>query len=97
MNTFCKTSNFKCLVIEATCFKSIEKPSCIDLILTDKTLCFQLTSVIETELSDSQKLTGTVFKTSFHKKEAKLFNYRNYKYFDNAITFVMIYCRKFIK
>ena len=38
MNTFCNTYNLKCLVKEPTCFKSIEKPSCIDLILTNKAL-----------------------------------------------------------
>ena len=83
MNTFCNTYNLKCLVKEPTCFKSIEKPSCIDLILTNKALCFQHTSVIETGLSDFHMLTVTVFKSSFHKKEPKLFSYRNYKYFNN--------------
>ena len=39
-NIFCNTYNFKCLVKEPTCFKSIEKPSCIDLILTNKALCY---------------------------------------------------------
>ena len=33
--------NFKCLVKEPTCFKSIDNPSCVDLILTNKSLCFQ--------------------------------------------------------
>ena len=83
MNTFCNTYNLKCLVKEPTCFKSIEKPSCIDLILTNKALCFQHTSVIETGLSDFHMLTVTVFKYSFHKKEPKLFSYRKYKYFNN--------------
>ena len=68
---------------EPTCFKSIEKPSCIDLILNNKALCFQHTSVIGTGLSDFHMLTVTVFKSSFHKKEPKLFSYRKYKYFNN--------------
>ena len=83
MNIFCNTYNFKCLVKKPTCFKNIAKPSCIDLILTNKPLCFQHTSVIEAGLSDFHKLTVTVFKSSFHKKEPKVLNYRSYKYFNN--------------
>ena len=41
MKFFCNTYNFKCLVKEPTCFKSIDNPSCVDLILTNKSLCFQ--------------------------------------------------------
>ena len=65
MQMFCNTFNFKCLVKEPTCFKSINSPSCIvclcvcvsvccmcDLILTNRSSCFQNTTVIETGLSD---------------------------------------------
>ena len=46
MNFFCNTYNFKCLV------KSIDNPSCVDLVLTNKSLCFQHTTLVETGLSD---------------------------------------------
>ena len=58
--------NFKNLVKEPTCFKNIENPSCIDLILTNKPLYFQTTAVIETGISDFHKLTVTILKSSFH-------------------------------
>ena len=80
---FCNTYNFKSLVKEPTCFKSIENPSCVDLILSNKSLCFQDTVVIETGLSDFHKLTVTQMKSTFQKQQPKTLNYRNYKFFNN--------------
>ena len=84
MQNFCNTYNFKCLVKEATCFKNVHNPSCIDLILTNRPLSFQNTNVIETGLSDFHKLTLTVMKSTFQKQVPKIFHYRNYKRFDNT-------------
>ena len=85
MQVFCTTYNFKCLVKEPTCFKSINNPSCIDLILTNKSLYFQNTTVIETGLSDFHRLTLTVMKSTFQKQVPKILNYRNYKHFNNIL------------
>ena len=54
MQVFCDT--FKCLVKEPTCYKNMDNPSCIDLMLTNKSLYFQHTSTIETGLSDFHKI-----------------------------------------
>ena len=83
MGIFCNTYNLKSLVKEPTCFKSIENPSCVDLILTNKFLYFQHTSVIETGLSDFHKLTVTQMKAKFTKQKPKNLNNRNYKFFNN--------------
>ena len=40
MQIFCTTYSLKNLVKELTCFKNINNPSCIDLILTNKSLSF---------------------------------------------------------
>ena len=85
MQVFCSTHSFKCLIKDPTCFTSSSNPSCINLILTNKSRCFQNTSVIETGLSDFHKLTVSVMKASFLKKVPKIINYRNYKYFNNDI------------
>ena len=37
---FCNTYNLSCLVKEPTCFKNVENPSCIDLILTNIPLSY---------------------------------------------------------
>ena len=89
MDVFCATYNLKNLVKEPTCFKSADNPSCIDLILTNKPLYFQMTTVIETGISDFHKLTITTLKSSFIKQQPKIFNYRNFKCFNNEMTYFM--------
>ena len=62
-----------------TCFKSIENPSCIDLIRTDKPGSFQYTNVFEAGISDHHKLVTTVMKAKFTKALPKYVHYHNYK------------------
>ena len=88
MKSFCNTYNFKCLVKEPPCFKNIDNPSCIDLILTNKPSYFQNNCVIETGLSDFHKLTITTLKSYYQKKEPRIITYRNYKNL-TMTTFVM--------
>ena len=83
MYGFCSLFNFASLIKDYTCYKSVENPSCIDLILTNRPKCFQNSMVIETGLSDFHKLTVTVLKTSFRKKPPEVIQYRNYKTFSH--------------
>ena len=82
---FCCVYGLKNLVKSPTCFKNIDHPSCIDLILTNKSGSFQNTLVIETGLSDFDQLTVTVMKMNFQKQVPKILYYRNMKHFDNEI------------
>ena len=52
------------------CFKNPEKPSWIDLILTNCPRSFQNSCTIETGLSDFHKLVVTVMKTTYKKSIA---------------------------
>lgn len=45
-------------------FKSVESPSCIDLILTNSVVAFQNTTTVFIGLSDFDKLILTVLKIS---------------------------------
>ena len=56
MKNFCENYDLKSLIKKPTCFKNPEKPSCIDLTLTNKPRSFIKTDVIETGLSDYHKL-----------------------------------------
>ena len=85
MEIFCDTHNLKNLVKEPTCFKSVNNPSCIDLILTNRASSFQNTNVLETGLSDFHKLAVTVMKIFFRKQKPKIINSRNYKNFRSEI------------
>jgi exonuclease III len=84
VNEFLNTYNLKSLIKEPTCFKSLAKPTCIDLILTNHPRCFCHSKTIETGLSDFHKLTVTVLKASFPKTKPKIINYRAYRNFDNS-------------
>ena len=66
-----------------TCYKYPDKPTCIDLILTNCPRSFQNSCVIETGLSDFHNMIVTVMKTSYRKIEPMVINYRDYKSFCN--------------
>ena len=74
--------NAKNLVKQKTCFKSINNPSCIDLLITNCYRCFQNTTAISTGLSDFHKMIVTVMKNTIPKSEPKIIQYRDYKTFD---------------
>ena len=61
----------------------VENPTCIDLILTNKSRSFQNSLTMETGLSDFHKMITTVLKTSFRKMPPKIIKYRNYKSFSH--------------
>ena len=69
MKNFCETYNLTNLITDPTCFKSVENPSCIDVMLTNRSTCFENSMVIETGLSDCHKMTVTVMKKYFKKRD----------------------------
>ena len=50
MKTFCETYDLTNLITEPTCFKSVENPSSIDVILTNRTQSFENSITVETGL-----------------------------------------------
>ena len=71
------------MISKPNCYKNPDKPTCIDLILTNCPGSFQSSSVMETGLSDFRKMTVTVMNTSYWKIEPRVINYRDYKNFFN--------------
>ena len=65
------------LAKERTCFKSVQNPSCIDLILTNNAMAFQNTRTAFTGLSDFHKLVLTVLTTSITKSKPQRITYRD--------------------
>ena len=86
MENFCDTYDLENLIKEATCFKSTENPSSIDIMLTNKKQNFQHTRTVETGLSDFHKMTVTVMKNHFKKKEPIKIVYHDKSKFD-AVKF----------
>ena len=58
LDEFCDLFNLTNLVTPPTCFTKTHK-STIDLILTNKGICFQKTKVTETGLNNFHKLIST--------------------------------------
>ena len=83
MKSFCDSYTLTSLIKEPTCYKNLQNPSCIDLILTNSPYSFQNSYVVETGLSDFHKMTVTVMKTTYEKLKSKIKNYRDYKNFCN--------------
>ena len=71
------------LVKEKTCFKNMENPSCIDLLLTNNSYAFQQTTTVCSGLSDCHKLVLTVLKTKIPKGNPRQITYRDNKKFDS--------------
>ena len=83
MINFCDLNGLRNLINVPTCYKNFDNPTSIDLILTNRPIYFQHSTVFETGLSDFHLITITEFKTSFQKREPKIIKYRDYKNFDN--------------
>ena len=77
--------NFKNLLEKPTCYKNPTNPSCVDLIITNKSRSFQNNCIFETGLSDFHKMTLTVLKSSFAKQKPRVLIYCNYKFFNNTL------------
>ena len=82
LSEFLNAYNAKNIVKNKTCFKSIENPSCVDLIITDKPGSFQHTNVFEIGISNHHELVTAVMKAKFTKASSKYVHYHNYKNFN---------------
>ena len=69
VNTFCSLNRLKNLIDEATCYNNSEKPTCIDLILTNQPTLFQRSAALENGLTELHLLTVTEFKNEFPKRQ----------------------------
>ena len=83
MESFLYEHELSNLVKEKTCFKNMQNPSCIDLLLTNNSYAFQQTTTVCSGLSDCHKLVLTVLKTSIPKGNPRQITYRDYKKFDS--------------
>ena len=82
MIDFCQAYN---LINNFTCYKNPNKPTCIDLMLTNKPRFFKNSSLLETGLSDFHKITLRVIRTYFVKQTPKVVYYLDYKKVSNDL------------
>ena len=86
MQSFCGNYSQNSLIRQITFCKNFEKPTFIDLILTNMLCSLRSTCVIETGLSDFQLMTLTVMKKKFKKIKPRIINYRTSNNFHMNIT-----------
>ena len=82
IENFCGTYLYN-LIKDPTCFKNPDKPSCIDLLLTNFSKSFLKSQTLETCLLDFYKLTLTVLQIRYKKQKPLVVTYRDYKNFSN--------------
>ena len=82
---FCQAYNMENLINNFTCYKNPNKPTCIDLMLTNKPRFFNNSSVVETGPSNFLKMTLVVMRACFVKQTPKVVYYRDYKKFSNDL------------
>ena len=70
------------MVREKTCFKSINNPKCVDLLISNTEKCFKSATTIDTGLSDFHKMVLVILKRKFEKAKPKVTSYRDYRHFD---------------
>ena len=83
ISEFLNLYNSKNLVKQNTCFKTPDKPTCIELIPKNCPRSFQNADNFETGLSDFHKLTFTALKQHFPKHKPRVVIHRQYKNVSN--------------
>ena len=83
MKSFCSLNDLASLTDQPTCYKNLDKPTCIDLIFTNLPNYFQQNNISETGLSDFHMMVVTELKLGFQKLKPHIVAYRDYKHFDN--------------
>ena len=87
MKVFCNHYKLKSLIKDPTSFKSIDKSSSIDLLLTSSSKCFKNCLSLQICLSDFHKLIMTVTKTKHERFPPKVLKYRG-----EAIKILIVKC-----
>ena len=82
---FCNQHKLKSLNKDPTCYKNIDNPSCIDLLLTNSAKSFKGTVTKEKGLSDFYKRVATALSEKHEQMALKVIKYRDYKKFDYTI------------
>ena len=81
LSAFLNSHDAKNMVKEKTCFKSMNNPTCVDLLISNKEKCFKSATTIDTGLSDFHKTVLLVLKKKFEKAKPKVISYRDYRHF----------------
>ena len=80
------------MVKEKNCLKSINNPTCVDLLISNKEKCFKSATVIDARLSGFYKMVLVALKKKFERTKPKVIGYRDYRHFDgNSFSCALIF------
>ena len=82
LHLFYNQYKLKSLNKDPTCYKNIDNPSSIDLLLTNSAKSFESSCTIETGFSDFHKLVVAVLNEKHERIPPKVIQYRDYEKFD---------------
>ena len=85
LNLFCNRCKLKSLNKDPACYKNIDNPSSIDLLLTNSAKSFESSCSIGAGFSDFHKLVVTVLNEKHEWVPPKVLQYIDYKMFGYAI------------
>ena len=80
---FCNLYMLENLIKTPTCFKNLDDPKTIDLMLTNSARSFEKSCAVETGLSDIHQMTVTILKPYLEMKHPKIISYRDFRRFSN--------------
>ena len=83
MKSFCSLNDLTSLIDQPTCYKNPDKPTCIDIILTNRPNYFQSNNVFQTGLFDFHIMVVIELKIGFRKLKPHIVAYSDYKHSDN--------------
>ena len=83
ITSFCSLNDLATLIHQSTCYKNPDKPTCIDLILTNCPNFFQQNNFFEISFSDFHMMVITKLKMGFQKLKPHIMAYLDYKHFVN--------------
>ena len=75
----------KSLNKDASCYRNLNNPSCIDMILPNSPRSFFITEAYFTGASNCYRLVSYAFKTTSFRTQSKEMMYRIFKIFDKEI------------
>ena len=82
---FCQIYRCKIQIKDNNCFKYPGKPSCIDLIITNRPKCFQNSVTLEAGLSDFHNTTLRVMKVFYKNQKPTIITNRSHKNFSDEV------------
>ena len=83
LKDFCTWHWVTSLINKLNSWKNFPKPLCVNLVLTNYPKYFKSSNTIETGLFEFHEMVVLITKTTIHRLELKIINWRKYKHYSS--------------